>query len=205
MGRFTVHVAVTLGVAAITSASHAGIVNPSFEDEFLGWSMLGGDGFVLNWNGFGGTPNPGAGQAAASMEGPGGGWQTVALSAGDVILFDAAPAQPFGPGYGGGAFHLQVWLGPATSMYPEQWDLNTPTQVNISWYEPDVPYGQWTTRSVTAPSTGLYTLGFFGWTSSTFPGLDARWMLLDNFRIVPAPGAAALLALAAVASSRRRR
>jgi hypothetical protein len=196
---------VTIGVAVIASTSHAAIVNPSFEDDVLGWSMLGGDGFLTDWNGFGGTPHSGAGQAAARMEGAGGGWQTVALTAGDVILFDVAPAQPFGPGYGGGWFNLQVWLGPATSMYPENWDLNTPSQVNISWSEPTAPYGQWTTRSLIAPATGLYTLGFFGWAYSSFPTLDTRWVMIDNFRIVPGPGTGVMLIVVGLRPTRRRR
>ncbi len=213
MNRSALHLVLTLGVAAIASASHAGIVNPSFEEfdangQVTGWSLLDG-GLLIDLNGFGGTPNSGAGQVAAYMEGAGGGWQTVALSAGDVILFDAAPARPFGPGYGGGWFNLQVWLCPPTNVFPSNlglpWGPSTPTEANISWSEPTAPYGQWTTRSLIAPATGLYTLGFFGWAYSNFPAVDSCWVMIDNFRVVPAPGAAAILVLGGAVVARRRR
>ncbi|MBY0313706.1 MAG: hypothetical protein K2W85_16700 [Phycisphaerales bacterium] len=213
MRRSVLYLITTLATVATTTASNADIVNPSFEEfdangQIIGWSSLG-YGLWDNWNGFGGTPNSGAGQTAVSMEGPAGGWQTVALSAGDVILFDAAPAQPFGPGYGGGRFNLQVWLCPPTNVYPSElgnpWDLSTPTQANISWSEPAAPYGLWTTHSLIAPATGLYTLGFFGWAYSNVPFFDTRWVMIDNFRTVPSPGAAVLLGLVGAVAARRRR
>ncbi|MBX9736149.1 MAG: PEP-CTERM sorting domain-containing protein [Phycisphaerales bacterium] len=204
-------------IAAVACASHAQIVNPSFE-EFdtnglvTGWTFRNDPtGEFTPWfddNHYGGIPNPGAGAYAATISYYGGGEQIVTLNAGDVVLFDVnfvARIFPY-PCDGG----LQVWLlrpdqqfPTPTIGYPQYTALSTPTLFSMYWPGTSPESDRWLTGSVTAPSTGTYTLGFWG---QAFQNrLTEGLVQIDNFRVVPAPSALLFVGLGGILIARRRR
>lgn len=215
MARSIVHLLAALGVAAIAPAVHAAIVNPSFEDvdanyQITGWNVPGDpDGNWLPWawsNLWGQPPNPGSGELCAAMDFGGGGGQLVTLNAGDVVLFDAGAITPRGP-YFADDYRLQVWLIDPSLSWPidgAPWDPNTPTRWNMYWPSDTPLLGQWLTGSLTAPATGTYRLGFWG-SAGINVGNQGMFVMIDNFRVVPAPGAASLLGLGILLAACRRR
>ncbi len=216
MSRFTLHLVVPLGVAAIASASHAGIVNPSFEDVYpsprdpfamlpVGWTTVvpedgwdavyaeGIDYYVLS------PITPIDGRAMAIVTRPWRLWQTVTLAAGDTILVDVAVAtsSPQADGtamVGLGSFRDQWWNFAAWT------GLNVPYLSNFG--TAGVSWIGWQTLSLTVPATGTYDLVLI---NSFNTGLGDVSTYFDNIRVIPAPGAAAMLVLGGAVVARRRR
>ncbi|MBY0310629.1 MAG: hypothetical protein K2W85_01025 [Phycisphaerales bacterium] len=206
-----------IAVAVIASASHAEIANPSFEQyaqnsQVTGWTFRNDPaGEFTPWaddNRYGGVPNPGAGEYAATISYYGGGEQLVTLNAGDVVMFDinfVTRIFPY-PCDGG----LLVWLLPPDQLFPtlsigyrEYTMPSTPMLFSMYWHWDSLVRDRWLIGSVTAPATGTYTLGFWG---QAFQNqLTEGLVQIDNFRIIPAPGAAAALGVAGLVSMRLRR
>lgn len=221
MSRSTLHLVVTLGVVAIASASHAGIVNPSFEDVYpsprdsqfmlpVGWNTLiaddspfgpydtawAGEEDVYMFPSFG--PSDGGFMAIGSMNAPL--WQSVTLTAGDVILVDVAAATNSSHQDGAAMVGLGS-IGDRWGNLAALGRFDVPSESNFGWF--GVPWIDWQTVSLTVPATGTYDLILFGSFGGNADGQTNTYF--DNIRVVPAPGALALLGLGGVIASRRRR
>lgn len=219
MPRFFPLVIATLAGTATCSAVRADLVNGSFEFGFVTSSPIWSDyrgiwDVASGWNGDGGPyePVPGPGWRAGPSGilpwlgqvtpsdgqwfGVVGSWlysDPVRLEAGQRVLFD------IGVLYDGQSFD-RTWL-------IELWDdWNSPsalsTLITLSENQPTggSHFTGWTTMSIVVPRSGDFTLSF-----DTVLGTGFAYGLIDNIRVVPAPGAAAVLGLVGVSAAGRRR
>ncbi|MBY0313705.1 MAG: hypothetical protein K2W85_16695 [Phycisphaerales bacterium] len=219
MNRSALHLVVRLGVAAITSASHAGIVNPSFEDVYpsphdpfvvlpVGWTtVVTEEGFDTAWaekfGEYGAPPaGPTDGRAMAIVTAPWRIWQTVTLTAGERIFVDVAVATSSSQAYGSAVIALgSSWNEPALWNFAASASLDVPYPGNFG--SGGVSWIGWQTLSLTVPATGTYDLVLIGGFSGTANGGTNTYF--DNIRVIPAPGTAALLVLGRARLNRRRR
>ncbi|MBX9736151.1 MAG: hypothetical protein K2X32_04425 [Phycisphaerales bacterium] len=219
MSRSALHLVVTLGVAAIASASHAGIVNPSFEDVYPsprepllmlpvgwttevpeeGWDAVYAEGYDI----YVGSPiTPTDGRAMAIATSPWRLWQTVTLTAGDTILVDVAMATNSTQAFGTAV----IGLG-SGSDYSGWTNLSTYSSFKVPYpgisAGPGASWIGWQTLSLTVPATGTYDLVLIGSFSHNGDGSVSTYF--DNIRVIPGPGAAGLLTVGGLLVARRRR
>jgi hypothetical protein len=198
-------VLVAAGLCAATA--HASIVNPSFEDvynhprfqEFLlpvGWDVpdahpdAGPDWwewsgvYIWEWGGFV-TPTDGTRLVFVS---PGLRiWQTVTLTAGDQILLDVFV---WSDGWTVGS--AGMWISNGQSTWSSSLEFNS--------FDGVIDTG-WQQLTLTVPASGDYELSLF----NQLYGAGGGLAFFDNIRVIPTPGAAALLGLSSVLVARRRR
>lgn len=185
----------------LAGAAHAQIINGSFEiadpsapddgwiSSALGWSNPLGEEYS-GWRApawFGGiTPTHGSFMAVC----PAGTWldqEGVWLNAGDRVVFEYAVENPADSYRPAGAYVSLIGV-----------DVD-----RVDFFSPPVPIGgimPWTTGEIVAPLSGVYTLRIAGDGYGYFAGA-----YFDNFRVVPAPAAAALIGCGGLLALRRRR
>jgi hypothetical protein len=183
----------------LAGAAHAQIINGSFEiadpsapddgwiSSALGWSNPLGEEYS-GWRApawFGGiTPTHGSYMAVCAA----GTWldqEGVWLNAGDRVVFEYAVVNP--------EDSYQPAIAYASLIGVDR----------VNFFSPLVPIGgimPWTTGEIVAPLSGVYTLriggeGYGYWAAASF----------DNFRVVPAPASAAVIACGGLLTLRRRR
>jgi hypothetical protein len=197
---------VAAGLCAATA--HASIVNPSFEDaynhprfqEFLlpvGWDVFDAhpdagpswweESGVYIWRdewGLVTTPTDGTRKLFITLGARI--WQTVTLTAGDQILLDVAIfTSPWPSGSAG------MWISNGQSIWSSSLEFDTGGGFNTGWQQ----------LTLTVPASGTYELSLFNHVFD-YGGVLA---FFDNIRVIPTPGAAALLGLSSVLVARRRR
>lgn len=206
---------VTLSLATLSSSAGAGIVNGSFEDGMEGWLPLHPSDPSMSYaafNGFGqyaGVPTPPhLGEWAADL-GWSGARQVITLRAGDIVEFWWSP-QASVPGWITWERHF-IWVSLTPGDNPDDirfWADQGLPENPAGWYRIEPANSpnqfQWIRGSVRAEHSGVYNLAFFGmspygWHGNHLPDL------IDGFRVVPSPGAAVILGLAGLLTSRRRR
>ncbi len=206
MTRPIIHLLAALAVSAAASAAEADIVNPSFEQVYPnplveGWFLPSGWDVEENawvWSDTGQwaegsfllPPTHGQWKAGTAF-----GYslsQQVGLNAGDQVLVDVAMTCDAWYADGWAEIRLGDWQNPAafSRSYVVMSRYNTSL---IGWH----------TLSLTVPASGTYDLALQGISSGTGDG--TIYFHFDNVRVVPAPGAAALLVLGGAVVARRRR
>ncbi len=219
MGRSIFHLVATLAIAAAATASHAGIVNPSFDDVFpsprsqwhymlpSGWSadIAEDDGtgqpydlaWVSQYDTWGSSPiTPSNGGWMAIVTAGGYFSQEVSLTAGDQILVDFAVSTTDLFAFGTAFMALQDGPIQVFASFEVPFNSDFGTQGSQRWLN-------WQTLTLTVPSTGTYTLSLNGQFNGA--GNGEHYTFFDNVRIVPAPGSLALLGLTSLVPPLRRR
>jgi hypothetical protein len=198
------------------AAAHASIVNPSFEDVYaynhpnpmlqgfllpVGWNVPdvppGFDPFW--WDEFGAiavegygfsTPTDGMRIVFVTSRI----WQTVTLTGGDQIVLDVAIDNSYG-------YFTYGCAGMSISNGQSTWSsvLEIPWDNRLGWPNNDTT--GWQQITLTVPASGTYELTLW----SALGGSGGGAALFDNIRVIPTPGAAALLGLSSVLVARRRR
>jgi hypothetical protein len=191
------------------AAAHASIVNPSFEDVYaynhpnpmlqgfllpVGWNVPdvppGFDPFW--WDEFGAiavegygfsTPTDGMRIVFVTSRI----WQTVTLTGGDQIVLDVFV---WSDGWTVGG--VGMWISNGQSTWSSSLEFNS---------SDGVIYTGWQQLTLTVPASGTYELSLL----NGLGGDGGALAFFDNIRVIPTPGAAALLGLSSVLVARRRR
>ena len=205
MPRSTLLTLAALTAAVASQAAHADIVNASFEmsipgDPYtpLGWENYPNPeyGFLAGryWGDYVYGRGAAEGEWVGFVTGLGVMSQVITLAAGDQVLIETTGYSDVSQ-YSMSAVVVLDMLADDVSASASLWlgDSSNPRGF--------VP--AWRTLSVTAPEDGTYTLALF--TRGMFTGDGEFMVFYDNLRVVPAPGAATVLAMCGVLAARRRR
>jgi hypothetical protein len=113
-------------------------------------------------------------------------WQTVPLTGGDQIVLDV-----FVWSYGWTVGSAGMSISNGQSTWSSSLEVDSSWGVNTGWQQ----------LTLTVPASGTYELTLL----SALDGDAGAFACFDNIRVIPAPGAAALLGLSSVLVARRRR
>jgi hypothetical protein len=196
---------VAAGLCAVTA--HASIVNPSFEDVYnhpdpmyqdflqpVGWNN---PDFNPLWPPYGAWVVDGAdvmptdGTKMVLIQNRI--WQTVTLTAGDQILLDVAIINT---GYSRTWGNAGISISNGQSTWSSFFEI--PYNSPLDW---PISTTGWQQLTLTVPASGTYELTLL----SALDGDAGAFACFDNIRVIPTPGAAALLGLSSVLVARRRR
>jgi hypothetical protein len=194
---------VAAGLCAATA--HASIVNPSFEDVYnhprfqevllpVGWNVFDAPPdagpswweehgpWVVEWDGLSTD-----GTRALLTLHDNRIWQTVPLTGGDQIVLDVFV---WSDGWTVGG--VGMWISNGQSTWSSSLEFNS---------SDGVIYTGWQQLTLTVPASGTYELSLL----NGLGGDGGALAFFDNIRVIPTPGAAALLGLSSVLVARRRR
>jgi hypothetical protein len=197
---------VAAGLCAATA--HASIVNPSFEDVYIpprfqdvllpvGWNVFDAppdagpdwwdDHSASVWGDEWGWVTPPDGTRVLFVTSGARVWQTVTLTGGDQILLDVFV---WSDGWTVGSAGMSISNGQSTWSSSLEFDSSWGV-INTGWQQ----------ITLTVPASGTYELTLF----NGLGGDGGALAFFDNIRVIPTPGAAALLGLSSVLVARRRR